>query len=133
MRLRELPPRPLLTVEPQTSLAEVARILRAQDGDSVAVMHARNLLGIITEHDLVSAIADGVDPHQATAELLMSTDPVTVSADEEVSVVAVRMITMGIRHLPVVDAAGVAVGIVSARDLVTVLDTERASGTDRPT
>lgn len=124
MRVRDLALRPLLSVEPQASLADVARVMRAGDGDSVAVMEAQRLLGIITEHDVVSAIAEGVDPARATADALMSTDPVTVSGDEDVSVVAVRMITLGIRHLPVVDDTATLVGIVSARDLVTTLEVQ---------
>lgn len=122
MRVRNLPLRPLLRVEPQASLAHVARLMRAGDGDAVAVMNAERLLGIITERDIVSAIADGIDPGRTTADVLMSSDPVTVSGDEDVSVVAVRMTTLGIRHLPVLDDTATLVGIVSARDLVTTLD-----------
>jgi CBS domain-containing protein len=37
-------------------------------------------------------------------------------------VVAVKMISLGIRHLPVVNEEGKPVGLVSARNLVAVLD-----------
>ncbi len=125
MKVRDLPPGRLHTVDPQTSLAEVARQMRLEDADSVAVMNDGRLAGIITERDLVRAIADGVNPKQATAEVIMTKGPATVSADEDVSVVALRMMRLGIRHLPVVDDSGTPIGLLSARNLVAVLDRAR--------
>jgi CBS domain-containing protein len=122
LKVREVPPRRLLSVEPQTSLAEVAKRMRQEDADFAAVMSGSRLLGIITERDLVRAIADGLNPQQAKADVIMSADPATVTADEEVAVVAVKMMTLGIRHLPVVDQQGNAVGLISARDLVAMLE-----------
>jgi len=79
-------------------------------------------LGIVTEKDLVQAIADGVNPQQAKAEVIMTADPATVGADEDVGVVAVKMTRLGVRHLPVVNQDGEPVGLLSARDLLAVLD-----------
>jgi len=124
VKVKDVPPGRLLSVEPQTSLADVAKRMRREDADSVAVMSEGRLLGIITERDLVRAIADGVDPVQAKADVIMSADPATVTADEEVAVVALKMMTLGIRHLPVVDQDGSPIGLISARDLVAVLERE---------
>ena len=52
----------------------------------------------------------------------MTADPATVADDEDVAVVAVKMMRLGIRHLPVVNKAGKPVGLVSARNLVGILD-----------
>ena len=122
MKVRDLPPRPLLVVDPITSLAEVASLMRQDDSDSVAVMTEGRLLGIITERDLVGVIADGIDPRKAKADALMSAHPTTVGADEEVSMVAVKMVALGIRHMPVVDDLGLPIGLLSSRDLVGVLE-----------
>jgi len=111
-------------VDPQTLIAEVARQMQKDDSDSVAVISDGRLVGIVTERDLVRAIAEGMDPQQAKAEILMTADPATVDADEDVTVVAVKMMRMGVRHLPVVDKAGKPVGLVSARNLVAMLDRE---------
>lgn len=126
MKVRDLPPGRLLSVEPDTTVAEVAREMRVEDSDSVAVMTDGRLVGIITERDLVRAIADGVNPKQATAGVIMTSDPVTVDAEEDVSVVALRMMRLGVRHLPVVDAGGNPIGLLSARNLVAVLDKARS-------
>lgn len=122
VKVRELPPGRLIAVEPSTSLAEVARRMRIDDSDSVAVMSNGKLVGIITERDLVRAIADGVDPREAGADLVMTADPSTVNADEDVEVVAMKMMRLGVRHLPVVNAEGKPVGLVSARNLIAMLD-----------
>ncbi len=120
--MKDLPHGRLLSVEPDATLAEVARRMRVEDSDSLAITAEKRLLGIITEHDLVRAIADGVDPQQAKADMFMSADPVTVTADEDVSVVAMKMMALGIRHLPVVSESGMPIWMISARDLVSVLD-----------
>lgn len=124
MKVRDLPPGRLLSVDPQTLIAEVARQMQKDDSDSVAVISDGRLVGIVTERDLVRAIAEGMDPQRAKAEVLMTADPATVDADEDVTVVAVKMMRMGVRHLPVVDKAGKPVGLVSARNLVAMLDRE---------
>ena len=122
MKVSELPPGELLSVAPETTVAEVARRMRKDDSDSVAVMSEGRLVGIITERDLVRAIADGIDAKQVTAEVVMTSDPATVDADEDVAMVAVKMVRLGVRHLPVVNKAGKPIGLVSARNLVGVLD-----------
>jgi len=127
MRVRDLPPQALIAVDPETRLAEVARRMRLLDTDSVAVMAAGRLLGIITERNLVGAIADGVDPEQVNADVLMAADPATIAADEDVRMVAVKMVALGVRHLTVVDDEKRPVGLLSARNLVVVLDRSAAS------
>ncbi len=122
MRVSDLPVNPLLSVAPEASLAEVAHCMRLEDCGSATVMREGRLLGIITERDLVQAIADGIDPRETTAARFMSADPMTVRPDDDVAVVAMRMIALGIRHLPVVDASGAPTGMLSARTLAAALE-----------
>jgi CBS domain-containing protein len=121
VKVRDLPPGELLSVEPETTIAEVARDMRKADADCLAVMSEGRLVGIITERDLVRAIADGIDPHEAKADIVMTADPATVDADEDVAMVAVKMMRLGVRHLPVVNKAGKPIALVSARNLVAIL------------
>ena len=122
MRVDELPPRALVTVVPGSPLAEVAHRMRAEDSDAVAVVDGDTLVGIITERDIVGAIASGLDARETRAGMIMSSHPATVGLDEDVRMVAVRMVALGVRHLPVVDGEGTPVGVLSAHDMIRVLD-----------
>ena len=124
MRVRDLQLKRLLAVEPQTRLSEIARRMRVEDTDSVAVMSKGRLVGIVTERDMVQAIADGIDTQQAGADVVMAPDPSSVEADEDVYVVAMKMMRLGVRHFPVVDEDGKPIAVVSARDLVRGMDRE---------
>ena len=96
--------------------------MRRHDSDSVAVMDEGRLVGIVTERNLVGAIADLVNPGQVSARVLMTADPATVTADEDVAMVAAKMVALGVRHLIVVDRQGLPVGLLSARNLAMALD-----------
>jgi CBS domain-containing protein len=96
--------------------------MRQHDADSVAVMSEGRLLGIVTERIMVGAIADFVDPGPVSAKVLMASDPATVTADEDVAMVAAKMVALGVRHLTVVDEQGLPVGLLSARNLAMALD-----------
>ncbi len=122
MKVEDVPPGRLLSIDPNTSLAEVAGRLRREGADSAAVMSEGRLVGIVTERDLVRAIADALDPKQTKAEVIMTADPATVTPDEEVAVVALKMMRLGVRHLPVVDSEGTPIGLISASDLIAVLE-----------
>ncbi len=122
MKVEDVPPGRLLSIDPNTSLAEVAGRLRREGADSAAVMSEGRLVGIVTERDLVRAIADALDPKQTKAEVIMTADPATVTPDEEVAVVALKMMRLGVRHLPVVDSEGTPIGLISASDLIATLE-----------
>ena len=107
----------LPAVEPEDHLADVARRMRHDRVGAVAVMAAGRLIGIITERDLMRAVADGVDPERASASERMTPDPLTIDRDELATTAAERMIELGVRHLPVVEDDAV-VGVISARDLL---------------
>jgi CBS domain-containing protein len=75
--------------------------------------------GILTERDLTRAIADGVDPREATAVEYMTAAPAAVHLDADVHEVASTMFEFECRHLPVLSEDDQQViGMVSIRDLL---------------
>jgi CBS domain-containing protein len=102
---------------PQASLFEAAGLMRVGKFGSVAVCEADRLIGILTETDIVRAIASRRDPRSTTVADFMSRDPVTADVTDDSLAVAERMATHGFRHLPVMEH-GRLVGMVSARDLL---------------
>ena len=122
-KVREAMTERVLTITPGRTLRDAARFMADHNvGAAVIIDPEQPGPGIITERDLVRAIADGLNPKQAKAGVIMTAEPATVREEEDVSVVALRMMRLGVRHLPVVDAAGRPIGLLSAGDLVTVLD-----------
>ncbi|MEG8277431.1 CBS domain-containing protein [Streptomyces sp. AHA2] len=117
-----------VTVEPQTSVAEVARIMRDEDLGVVLVSDGDDLKGLVTDRDLVvRSICQGGDPEQTTVAGACSDDLVTVTADDDLGHAVELMREHSVRRVPVVDQ-GHPVGIVSLGDLAMERDPESALG-----
>ncbi|MEU0743349.1 CBS domain-containing protein [Streptomyces sp. NPDC006134] len=117
-----------VTVEPQTSVAAVARIMRDEDLGAVLVTEGDRLRGLVTDRDLVvRSLAGGGDPEQTTVAAACSDDVVTVRPDEELDHAVQLMREHAVRRVPVVDE-GHPVGIVSLGDMAMERDPESALG-----
>ncbi len=83
--------------------------------------------GIITERDLLKAIAEGAQTETATVAEYMTASPITGSTSWDVMTAAKRMSEGRFRHLIVLDEQGEVAGMLSLRDLVDVLISELGS------
>jgi CBS domain-containing protein len=111
--------RDLLSVEPTLPLTEVAQRMAAKDVGAVLVTEGKELVGILTERDILRAVANGIEPSTTVADW-MTRDPETLEADESTEHAAVLMIHGGFRHLPVTESGDI-VGMLSIRDLMRVV------------
>jgi CBS domain-containing protein len=109
----------LLTVEPTASVTEVAKRMVAKDVGAVLVFDEGAICGILTERDILRAVADGIDDATLVRDR-MTAHPETLDADDTTEHAAVLMIHGGFRHLPVVEQ-GEVVGVLSIRDLMRVV------------
>lgn len=107
----------VLCVARGMALAEAARQMAKRNVGSAAVTDGRAPLGIVTERDVLRAVAAGRDPAAEKVELWMTHDPVAVTPGTSVDVAMERMTTLRVRHLPVVEG-DLLQGLVSMRDLV---------------
>jgi len=117
MKVRRFFHRSTVYVEPWDTLREAATRMRELGFSCLPVVLKGDVVGIITEADLVEAVANGTVPTQQHVVDYMSESPVSVSPDDDSAVAATRMLAIGCRHLPVLDQ-GRLVGIVSAADLI---------------
>lgn len=104
-------------VKPWDSLREAAKRMRSGGFSCLPVLVNGEVVGIVTERDMVEAVANTDRTSEAHVVDYMSEGPVTVSLDDDSSVAATRMLAIGCRHLPVMESEKL-VGMVSAQDLL---------------
>jgi len=105
---------------------DVAKIMRCDRVGDLVVVEYRGTdpipVGIITDRDLViKVMAMGLNPNHVTVGDVMSRELVTAYEGEVLDVAMQRMRGSGVRRVPLVDSAGVLVGIVSLDDIVKML------------
>jgi CBS domain-containing protein len=117
MRVNELMQPQVWQTDPDESLADAAARMRDHGVGSLAVLDGEDLVGILTERDLLWAMADGAAAQLSRVSTYMSSPAVVVTPDTDVVEAGRLMVKWDVRHLPVV-AAGELRGMLSARDLL---------------
>ncbi|RDI74218.1 CBS domain-containing protein [Gaiella occulta] len=107
-----------IEVAPEDTLGEVAERMTAKNVGAVVVKDHGTLIGILTERDLLKAMAARVHSSEARVRQWMTEDPVTTTSDSDVEEAAQVMLEHGFRHLPVLDGNGHVLGVVSLRRVV---------------
>jgi CBS domain-containing protein len=107
--------RDVLTVAPSDTIGEAAEKMNAANvGAVVVVEDFVRIVGIVTERDLLRAVASRARAAEARVRQWMTPDPVTIEPDLTVDQAARIMFEHNFRHLPVVKD-GRPLGIVSLR------------------
>lgn len=116
--------RSLLTVPAEATLGEAASAMAERGVGAVVVLEGERIAAILTERDVMKAVAAGSDGSAAVSDW-MTRHPDTIEPDDTTDHAASLMIHGGFRHLPVVEG-GKVVGIVSIRDLMKVALDDRS-------
>ena len=103
-----------ITVAPEDTLGEVAEKMNQQNVGAVIVRDYGRLIGILTERDMLRAMASRVHTSDARVRQWMTANPITASPEMPLDDAAKVMLDHGFRHLPVVDGSTV-LGVVSLR------------------
>jgi CBS domain-containing protein len=121
MEIRDLVVRDLVTVGPTHTLAQAATLMNAKRVGSAIVL-TDETPGIISERDILRAVAEGADLSAATVGDYMTWNAIVATSQWDVMEAARTMQVHGIRHLVVVDGVSAhEIGILSIRDLVTAI------------
>jgi len=117
MKVREIMTEEIAIAEPDSTLEELAVLMRDGDVGSIPILDDGELVGIVTDRDIVvGCVAEGHDPSEMTAEELMSEDLETVEPDANCNDAALIMARRQVRRLPVVEE-GVFIGMISLGDI----------------
>lgn len=110
---------PVMVAEKLT-LRAVAAVLSGAGIGAALVDCGDGTLGIVSERDIVRALADDADPDEIWSADVMTEDLVVADVSEPILQVALRMLDEGIRHIAIGEGDDI-VGVVSARDVFAVL------------
>ena len=106
------------TVSADASMVEAAQGMAKGRLGSALIMQGSWLAGIITERDVLRAVASGEDLNATKVQDWMTSDPMTATPDMDTEEAAAVMFTNGFRHLPVTKGSEV-VGVVSLREVLS--------------
>lgn len=120
--------RPVVTATKEMSVREACCLMAGQRIGALLVLDGKRIAGIFTERDALNKVLAGnLNPDTTQLSEVMVADPQTIYADKPLAYALHMMAEGGFRHVPVVDNAGVPVGMVSARDALgqDMIDLER--------
>lgn len=118
--LRDVGIRHLVTVEPHVSLRKAAQAMCDRGVGSAVVMASEKIHGIVTERDILRAVAESRDVDSATVEEVMTRDVISGTPGWDVLKAVNTMVEGGFRHLLITEMDE-PVGIVALRDLMDTM------------
>ncbi len=115
---QSLTQRHAITLPQHASVWEAACIMTKANSSNVLVIDsAGNMLGIVTERDLMTRVlAKALNPQTTHVSEVMTPNPQTVGPDMKVAEAVLMMIERGYRHLPIVSSSDKTLGVFSVRD-----------------
>jgi CBS domain-containing protein len=119
MKVRDAMAKTIQTATPQDNVAKVAKLMKQEDAGFIPITEGDRLAGVVTDRDLVvRCLAEGHrDILEETVEHVMTRDPMTISADDDIEKAAELMGRAEVRRLPVVEGDRL-VGVLSHGNLV---------------
>lgn len=128
MRVRDAMSTTILSIGPDHTLRDAARMMAARRVGAAAVVDPDTSgIGILTERDILNAIGAGQDPDIERASAHLTSDLVFATPEWSLDQAAEAMNRGGFRHLIVIDDSGDIVGVVSVRDIVRVWSRQMSS------
>jgi CBS domain-containing protein len=125
MSLRKIVKEELIHCSPETSVQEVATLMKDEDIGAVVVMESDRAVGIVTDRDLaLRCICEGLDAEKTRVLDVMTKRIVTVNVEHTITDAICAMQTSEVRRLIVVDKEERPVGLISFGDLFQLLASE---------
>ncbi len=120
MKVRDVASSAVVAVGPTQSMRDAAKVMAQHQVGSAVVQDAEQLVGILTERDVLNAVATGDALEDVSVQDIMTHDVVTVGPDWDLVEAAGEMARRRIRHL-IVYEGGQLLGVLSVRDVLPAL------------
>lgn len=129
MNLGKICNREVVVIDRDCSVLEATRLMREHHVGSLVVVDRESggvkPIGVITDRDIVIEIlAEEIPLDSVTIGDVMTRPAVTAREDDSVLEAMERMRTNGVRRMPVVDATGLLIGIISVDDMLEIISEE---------
>lgn len=119
MNLNDIMTREIKTIGPDSTLTEAAKLMDELNVGDIPVCEGDNLIGIITDRDMViRSISAGQDPNSTKVRDAMTSPVVSCREDASMDEAAKLMKQHQIRRLPILNEQGKIIGVVSLGDIV---------------
>jgi len=118
LRVKDVMSSPPIVVPEDATIEQAARKMWDERVGSVLVVNRGKLTGIVTERDMLFALARSMVVGKVPVAKIMSRNVIAVDEEEQVAAAIQRMRQANIKHLPVIKTGGKPVGIISLRDLL---------------
>lgn len=119
MLVRDVMRKNVVVAKPSITIREASQVMGELHIGSLIVREGEDIVGILTERDVLLAVAKGVNTEETVVEEIMSKDVVTIEPDKKLEDAVELMIEHKIKKLPVVEGKKL-VGIITASDIVVV-------------
>jgi CBS domain-containing protein len=111
--------KPIVRIGKEATVMDAVRAMAEKKVGAVVVEEAERLLGVFTERDLATRVVlGGLDPAKTPVAEVMTTTVKTIRQDADRRAARELMVSNHIRHLPVVNADGKVVAMLSMRHLL---------------
>lgn len=127
MTIRELVGGAIVEMKPTSTVRKAAELMKDAGVGSIAVEVDGALEGILTERDVLNAVAQFADLDRDPISNWMTSLPDTFGPEMSVEDAADWMLATGYRHLPVVDEIGKTLGMVSIKDVLWAITDPNAA------
>jgi signal-transduction protein with cAMP-binding, CBS, and nucleotidyltransferase domain len=118
VKVKEVMAKSVFTVSKNTKIKETADLMKKNGAGSLLVKDGDQIVGIITETDIVhKVVANGLSPQITGVHAVMSFPLMTIDFDTAIELAGRQMVENGIRHLAVTEK-GEVIGMLSMRDLL---------------
>src|SRR5262245_29100007 len=106
-------------VDPDTPIAEIAKLMREHDIGAIPIGKDDRLIGMVTDRDIVckGLAADDFDPARTTARDVMTQNIHCCRDDDDLAKAVQHMEELKIRRLPVINKSKRLVGMLSLGDI----------------
>jgi len=119
MIVRDVMNRNVIATKPDTSIRKAAEIMSQRHIGSLIVLEDEKIAGIITNTNVLRAVAEKKDPDATAVADVMAKDVITIEPGKKIEDAVELMIKYKIKKLPVVENEKL-VGVVTASDIIVV-------------